>query len=130
VRGHGLHYLLGLKQVQPTLYAEANRLLRYRRKPVADTVDVVGATTVTRQLFISDEMAQFGSWPHLQTVLRVQSLTHHNTSGELLCRRDRYFVCSLPIDAMTPQQWLLAVRRHWAVENDCHNIWPQDPARG
>jgi hypothetical protein len=123
VRQHGLHYLLGLKQVQPTLYVEATRLLQHRRKHVAETVDVVGATTVTRQLFISDEMAQFGSWPHLQTVLRVQSLTHHNTTGELLTRLNRYFVCSLPIDALTGQQWLLAVRRHFTVENDCHNTW-------
>jgi hypothetical protein len=123
VRQHGLHYLLGLKQVQPTLYVEATRLLQHRRKHVAETVDVVGATTVTRQLFISDEMARFGSWPHLQTVLRVQSLTHHNTTGELLTRLNRYFVCSLPIDALTGQQWLLAVRRHFTVENDCHNTW-------
>jgi hypothetical protein len=56
-------------------------------------------------------------------VLRVQSLTHHNTTGELLTRLNRYFVCSLPIDALTGQQWLLAVRRHFTVENDCHNTW-------
>jgi len=118
-----LHDLFALKQGQPTLHDEARRLLQHRRKPVGETADVVGATTVTRQLFISDEMAQFGDWLHLQTVLRVQSLTHHNTTGELLGQLNRYFVCSLPIDALTGEQWLLAVRRHWAVENDCHNTW-------
>jgi hypothetical protein len=123
VRRHGLHYLFGLKQVQPTLLAEARRLLAHRRaQPMAQTVDVVGANTVTRRLFITSEMAQFAAWDHLQTVLRLQSLTQDPT-GKPLADDNRYFVCSLPLDALSPQQWLHAVRRHWAVENDCHNTW-------
>lgn len=122
VRHHHLHYLLGLKQDQPTLLAEAMRLLQHRRKPVAETVDVAGNKTVTRQLFLTEEMAQFNDWDHLQTVLRVQAVTRDDTTGEL-SKQNRYFICSLPIDALTAEQWLRVVRNHWGVENHCHNSW-------
>lgn len=122
VRRHDLHYLFGLKQDQPTLLAEATRLLQHRRKPMVETIDVAGAKTVARQLFISDEMAAFNDWGHLQTVLRVQSVIRDDTTGEL-ARQNRYFLCSLPIDASTADQWLRVVRNHWRVENLCHNTW-------
>ena len=124
VRGHDLHYLFGLKQSQPTLLAEAQRLLGHRRaQAVAETVDVVGSETVTRRLYVTTEMAQYAGWDHLQTVLRVQSLTHAIATGALRAEESRSFVCSLALDALSPEQWLHAVRRHWGVENDCHNIW-------
>jgi len=124
VRSYDLHYLFGLKQDHPTLLAEAQRVLAHRRvQSVAQTEDTVGAHAVTRRLFLTTELAQYDGWAHLQTVLRVQSLTHRHADGQLVCDENRYFLSSLPVDALSPAQWLCAVRRHWAVENDCHNVW-------
>ena len=117
------HYLFGLKGDQPSLYAEAHRLLARRRAAEAETVDVVGKHTVTRQLFRTDELAAYLSWTHLQTVVRVHSQRRANDTGELVEQEDRYYLCSLPAAALSPEQWLLLVRRHWAVENHCHNTW-------
>lgn len=122
VRNYGLHYLFALKD-QPTLLQEAMRLLKQRGSADAETVDVVGNTTVTRQLFATDGMAAYLSWDHLNTVMRVQSVKRHNETNEVLATEQRYFISSLPLEALTRQQWLQVVRNHWYVENGCHQIW-------
>jgi len=79
-----LHYLFGLKGDQPTLYTEAQRLLGRRRAPQAQTVDVVGKCTVTRQLYLTQELAGYLDWTHLQTVVRVHTQKHDISSGTLV----------------------------------------------
>jgi len=125
VVGHGLDYLFGLKEDHPTLLQEARRLLRWHtaEQAEAETVDVVGKTTVTRRLFITTELAGYLGWDHLQTVVRVQSDKRDIETGVVLVQEDRYFLSSLQRDALTDEQWLLLVRRHWGVENDCHQSW-------
>ncbi len=118
----GLHYLFRLKADQPTLLAEAKRLLQRRKPETADAIteDVVGNTTVTRRLFCTAEMAGFMSWTHLQTVIRIRKETHDNATGKLLEAEDHYAVSSLPVDALSPVQWLHAFRIHWGVEVSHH----------
>jgi predicted transposase YbfD/YdcC len=123
VEEHHLHYLFALKDDQPTLCAEAQRLLGRRRAPETETVDVVGKHTVTRQLYRTEELAGYLAWTHLRTVVRVHSDKRENATGALVEQENRYFLSSLPSEALTPEQWLLLVRRHWAVENACHNTW-------
>ena len=120
--GHGLDYLFGLKETQPVLLREARRLLRRRMDAEAQTVDVVGRTTVTRRLFTTTELAAF-QWDHLQTVVRVQSDKLNIDTGEVLEQENRYFVSSLSRDVLTDDQWLRVVRNHWWVENGCHQVW-------
>ncbi|MDH4209442.1 MAG: ISAs1 family transposase [Anaerolineae bacterium] len=124
---HELHldYLFRLKADQPTLLAEAERLLGglRARQAVAETVDVVGNTTETRRLFITDEMACFLDWEHLQTTIRIRKEKHDIQTGKLLEKEDHYAISSLAIDALSPAQWLYAFRAHWGVENQCHNTW-------
>jgi hypothetical protein len=122
VVGHGLDYLFGLKEPQPVLLREARRLLRRRTDAEAKTTDVVGRTTVTRRLFTTTELSGF-AWDHLQTVVRVQSEKIDIDTGEVLEQENRYFVSSLPRDALSAEQWLLLVRNHWWVENGCHQVW-------
>lgn len=122
VRNHRLDYLFALKD-QPALVHEAMRLLKLRRGAEAETVDVTGQTTVARRLYCTSEMAGFGNWDHLQTVLRVESIKTDNATGALLCKEQRYFISSLPKDALSAPQWLQMVRNHWGVENGCHQIW-------
>jgi hypothetical protein len=123
VRDLDLHYLFGLKGTQPTLLAEAKRLLEKIPLEKADAVteDKNGPWVVTRRVFITSDMAGY-EWPHLQTVLRIRYEKRHR-DGDLLESEDRYYVCSLPRAELTDDQWLLLVRRHWGVENNCHNTW-------
>lgn len=125
VRGYGLDYLFALTEDQPTLLREARQLLRRREAETAEaeTVDVVGRTTVTRRLFTTTQLAGFLRWEHLQTVVRVQSERRDLETDVVLEQENRYFLSSLQRDALTDEQWLLLVRNHWWVENGCHQIW-------
>jgi predicted transposase YbfD/YdcC len=121
---HQLNYLFGLKGSQPTLLGEAQALLGEipAQQAEAQTVDVESnRRTVSRRLYRSGEMAGFLEWAHLKTVLRVESVTEEK--GEVIEREDRYFISSLPMEALSAAHWLLAIRRHWGVENNCHHTW-------
>jgi predicted transposase YbfD/YdcC len=123
IRDELLHYLFGLKGSQPTLLAEARRLLENIPVAKADAMseDVNGPWVITRRVFLSSEMAGY-EWAHLQTALRVHS-EKRDLAGKLLESEDRYYISSLPRQELTDEQWLLLVRRHWGVENNCHNTW-------
>jgi hypothetical protein len=125
VKELGLEYLFRLKADQPTLLSEAKRLLGRLgpRDAVAKTEDVVGSTTETRWLYLTDEMAGYLSWEHLQTTLRIRKERHDNETGKLLETEDHYAISSLPKEAVSPAQWLYAFRAHWGVENQCHHTW-------
>ena len=62
-------------------------------------------------------------WSHLQIVLRVESLTIDPKTGAVKEAHSRYFVTNAPTETLSPEQWLLVVRSHWAVENNCHNTF-------
>jgi hypothetical protein len=123
VRALGLHYLFGLKDSQPTLIVEAQRLLASlpAERAAAETDDRLGGQrTVVRRVFITEQMATFDGWEHLRTVLRVESVTL-DAKGRTTARDNRYFISSMPASRLTPMQWLLLVRLHWGVENNCHH---------
>jgi hypothetical protein len=124
-----LDYLFGLKGGQPTLLAEARALLSRRTPDTADaeTVDICKPYEIRRRLYLSAEMAGF-EWEHLRTALRIETETRLIETGEIVPPKNpddanRYYISSLAVDALKPAQWLLAVRLHWGVENDCHNTW-------
>jgi hypothetical protein len=124
VREFRLDYLFGLKGTQPTLLQEAKRLLEHKPPTEADAVseDVVGDKLVTRRAYITEEMADFGGWGHLRTVLRIESETR-TRDGKLDAHENRYFLASLLRNALDDAQWLRVVRLHWGVENNCHNTF-------
>ena len=127
VRQHGLHYLLRLDAQQPTLYREARRLLHHL--PVSAAVhfteDETGTGTERRYLFVTEELAGYYGWDHLQTVVRVHSVKR-DRDGQLIPQKahqqDRYYLCSLPRGRLNAEQWLYLVRQHWGVENGTHNL--------
>ena len=116
-------YLFCIKADQPSLLAEAKRLLQHKRKALAETVDIDGKYEVRRRLYKTSEMAGYLSWKHLRTVLRVESSKVEISSGKLAAHENRYFISSLEADRLSDKQWLYMVRQHWAVENQCHNTW-------
>jgi predicted transposase YbfD/YdcC len=127
VRHHGLHYLLRLDAQQPTLYREARRLLHQLPVSAAAhfTEDHTGTGTERRYLFVTDQMAGYYGWDHLQTVVRVHSVKR-DRAGQLMRQeahqQDRYYLCSLPRARLTDEQWLYLIRQHWGVENGTHNL--------
>lgn len=118
----GVHYLFGLKGTQPTLFAEAQRLLAplSPTSVAAFSTDAVSGHQVVRRLYLTEQMAGFGDGPHLCTVLRVEA-EKLDAKGQRLAHEDRYFVSSLPASRLSPKQWLLLVRLHWGIENNCHH---------
>ncbi len=128
VRGYGQHYLFGLKENQPTLLREAERLLGGlgSERALASSEDPLGGgSIVVRRAYMTHEMEGFGCWDHLRTVIRAESETL-DASGRRAKHENRYFVSSLPAARLTAQQWLRVVRLHWGVENGCH--WTLDMA--
>ena len=122
VRSKGLDYFFALKGTQPTLEAEATRLLAARLPITADarTEDVRSGNTVVRRVYITEEMNGYDDWDHLHTVVRVQSETR-NTKGDVIAADDRYFLSSLVRSKLNDAQWLHVARLHWGVENNVHN---------
>ncbi len=129
VKQHGWDYLFRLNGEQPTLLRDAKRLLGRRSPEKADafTRDIRGPIEVTRWIYLSGELAGYLGWDHLHTVIRVQVEKTLIATGEILElkdeERERYYLSSLEPGALSPDQWLVVVRRHWGVENDCHNTW-------
>jgi predicted transposase YbfD/YdcC len=121
---HGLDYLFNLKGTQPTLLAEAERLLGRRTAAQADayTEDVVGSHSVVRRVYVTADLAGWLDWSHMNTLVRVES-ERLDSKGNRVEHFDRYFVSSLTSDRLSPSQWLHVVRSHWGVENNCHHTW-------
>jgi hypothetical protein len=116
IRDRGLHYLLSLKGSQPELSYWAQLWLGQRPLQQADAVNVegTGRAQVTRRIFLAACPATADGWEHLRTLIRIDTdtfdrLGHPNTETF-------YYISSLAIDRMTPEQWLTVIRRHWAVE--------------
>jgi predicted transposase YbfD/YdcC len=116
-------YVMALKENQPELLTEAERVLGFRRKGDAETRwERYQGKRIMRRLFVTPEMAGYHDWHHLKQVWRVEQTTEH-PDGKIE-KEQRYFLSSLHQGRLTPEQILLVVRGHWRVENDC--FWSLD----
>ena len=122
VRDRDLHYLFVLKSSQSSLYAEAELWLGSRPVESADASrqTIQRGQRVVRRLYLGPATAAPESWEHLRTVVRVQSETF-DASDNLVTSENRYLISSLPHFCLTPEHWLLLIRRHWGVETS-HQI--------
>jgi len=126
----GKHYVMRLKGEQRYMYKLAEELLD-PAEVVAETVDVLSnKTTVTRRLVLlhTHRTLAYGNgrgcedtlWEHVRTFARVESV---KTVGGVVTERDaRMYVSSLPTSELTPEQWLLLIRRHGGVEANHHTL--------
>jgi hypothetical protein len=95
-----------------------------------ETVDVLdNQTTVTRRLVVVPVQRHWAYgkgaqgpmhpdesiWSHTKTFLRIESVTRRG--GDVVAHEVRYWNSSLRHDALTPAQWLEALRSHWGVES-------------
>jgi hypothetical protein len=127
----GLHYLFAIKGNQPGILQVMLRYLGLRPAASADafTQDVLSnKNVVTRRIFLIQKKPLF-RWSHARTFIRVDSeirdsegnLVRQKTSdGKWVDVVTRYFLSSMELSVLTPQQWLLVIRRHWAIENNLH----------
>jgi len=122
----GKFYLFALKNETRFLMQRAIACVgpdsgEFSRATTEDTLS--DGSTVRRSVFVGKAKKGFKDWGHLRTVLRVRSDTF-DRSGKLIATLDRYFISNLVHTEMAWGQWLLLVRRHWAVENNAH--WTLD----
>ncbi|MDP6410246.1 MAG: ISAs1 family transposase [Planctomycetota bacterium] len=118
-RALGPHYVMVLNEGQPTLQAEARRVLSSADVHAANTV--VEDNNVRYTLWSTEKLAGWMDWDHLRTVVRIRRDVLHR-DGSLKSTGERYFVASLRKTALTPRQWVTLLRRRWAVENNAHQI--------
>lgn len=121
VRRRGKHYLFALKGNQPLLFQQAVDAFEGQPGPVrAHTADLRGGAKLFRELHVITlrpfDVALAGATELWRVVQR-------STAGT---SETRYFVSSLPSDALTPTEKLALVRMHWGIENGHH--WTCDVA--
>ena len=136
VNNQNLGYIFGLKGNQPDLFAEAKALLlpmtRMQEPEIETPWERRCGKRIRRKLWRTNEMAgienSVGKWTHLRQTWLIRQETQ-NSSGDIETE-DRYFITSLLWNYLKPSQILLAVRNHWAVENDTFNSldlqWRED----
>lgn len=122
-------YIFVLKENQPELLAEAERLLGRRRTPEASTEwEAYQGKQVRYHLYRSSEMAGYLEWTHLEQVWRVDRELKAPGGTRRLERRS--FCTSVHRGRFTARQTLEVVRRHWMIENGANwtldVIWDED----
>lgn len=122
VKSHGLNYLFCLTESQPTLLTEATRVLGKSKKPLAQSTSLQGSKVVVRSLHMTDKMAGWLDWNHLQTVIKIDTCITDKTT-KAVARQTRYYVTSLPMSKLKSDEWLELIRRRWSVENENHNTF-------
>jgi len=129
IDGTSKGYVLGLKENQPELLAEARRLLRptigaktetYRVAPEAESPwERHKGTRIRRQVWRTSQMAGWGEWTHLRQVVLVRQTTEDPSGAKAPVIEDRYFVTNVVAGRLDGAQWLTLVRMHWGIENNC-----------
>jgi len=138
---HG-DYLLGLKGNQSTLRDETEAVFEAVKAPPSANVDepqpppVAEATDVdkghgrieTRTAKVISDFAQWvpasERWPDLRSLIAIESIREEVVSGTRT-KETRYYISSRQ---MSPEEAIVAVRKHWLVENQLH--WCLDVSFG
>ena len=115
------HYLLAVKDNQPTLKQDIASLWEEGLPPQAEQVGSHGDRVEVRRLWASEELAGYSDWPHLAQVCRTERIVHHKgrTRRELA-----YAVTSLQPEQADPARLLELWRGHWGIENRV--FWVRD----
>jgi hypothetical protein len=121
-RAQKLHYVMVLNEAQPTLYAEARSFLGTLDRHAAAHVHTDKKKRVRHTIWLTQEMAGFLNWPHLNLVVRVrrEQLDKH---GRVTAFGERYFISSLRDGALDGLGWIQLTKSRWGVENNSHHLW-------
>jgi hypothetical protein len=127
--GLGLAYVMALKENQPTLFAEAERLcgwgehkqLRYVCEASTPRERYRGSW-IRRDLYRSREIEEWPQWESARQIWRVKQTTE--APDGTVTVENRCFITNLAWGRLKPYQILAVVRAMWGVENGCH--WTLD----
>jgi hypothetical protein len=134
----GLAYWIALKDNQPELRREAERVLgakARRQRPGAETDWESDSSRgwVRRQLWRTDEMAGWNGWSHLRQVVLVRVVARDGRDGAERILEDHYYLTNLVRGRLDGEQLLRLTRAHWRIENDLHGSldiqWQEDHGR-
>jgi predicted transposase YbfD/YdcC len=130
------HYLLAVKQNQPTLHAKVTTLLDEAileqfvgmSHGYHETHDKGHGRIETRRVWVTDEVGWLGEellgqWPALSSLIVVESVRQDlgDLDGKVTTQR-RYYISSRPgTDAELLSE---GIRGHWGIENSLH--WQLD----
>ena len=130
VKDRGLDYVFCLTENQPTLLAEAKRVLATQTESDgADETRLEGSNVVVRRVFLHDSSGVgdgdrdgFLDWTHLRTIVRMEVRRFDKVLGAEIIE-NRYYLTSLAADRLNPKDWIEMIRRRWSVENENHGTW-------
>jgi predicted transposase YbfD/YdcC len=130
--GQQAHYILALKDNQPTLYQRVQRLMDegilegfqgLRHGSWRETNDLHGRIE-TRQVWVTDEIQWLGAellaeWPGLASLAAVERTRQDlgDPSGKVTTERSYYISSHRGTDARRLSD---GIRQHWGVENQLH----------
>lgn len=127
--GLGLGYLMGVKENQPTLLREAERLCGFgghkQSGVVCETAtdwEHYRGSRIRRELFRSRDIEGWRGWESARQIWRIKQTTEHDDNTRTV--ENRYFVTNLAWGRLTGRDIIAVVRAHWGVENGCH--WTMD----
>jgi len=139
IRGHKAHYVLAVKDNQPTLheqtaafFTDALRTDRAKEDGPAPVLDHVAEAdkghgrTEEREAWVSHDLSWLDGrkeWAGLAGIGMVRSKRTQNASGKT-SEDTRYYIVSNP--ALTAEELHRLVRGHWGIENKVH--WTLDVA--
>ena len=126
----GGHYLWKVKDNQPTLRADIERLFGPEKVPLGSAplrTDFQAMMTTTKAhgrlekhtLTTSALLNPTTDWPYLGQVFQLVRAVRHLKSGKT-SHEVIYGITSLPPSLASPQRLLTLHRRHWAIENKLH----------
>jgi predicted transposase YbfD/YdcC len=124
---HG-HYLMIIKQNQPTLYAAAHLVFEAPPQPrrpgerrVGRTVGKAHGRWERRSLVTTTALNEYLTWPGVAQVLRRTCRRIHERTG-LVESETTYALTSLPAQLAGPAQLEQIWRGHWTIENCLHHV--------
>lgn len=128
ILAQGGHYLMLVKENQPTLYEAVTLLFRLPPSPARPgellthhTVGKAHGRLERRTLDSSTALTGYLSWPGAAQVMRRTCRRIHTRSG-LVETEITYGITSLPRTLAGPQQLEQFWRGHWTIENRLHYV--------
>ena len=135
----GKAYWMALKDNQPDLCAEAERVLvpqSLREAPEAQTHWELDSTRgwIRRRLWRTRQMAGWGKWTHLRQVVLLQTIQApgdpRKVQGPERILEGHFYVTNLVPGRLDGEQFIALARAHWRIENDFHGSldvqWEED----
>ena len=128
------HYVIAVKENQPTLLHDIEKLFAEAQDPRRRTVDEIPRPKLTstrdvdgghgrieeRNVFVCSDLSWLTTdedWKGLSAVGMVEAKRTNEVTGKEQSEK-RYYIISDP--KMTAQRLLELTRRHWSVENELH----------